>query len=175
MTEKTLVIYNCSDIETIEETTGKKKSSHKEEVHFLRISGDIESRKIVYARCKGEWKLLHFGWVYDKPAETMLSDTLTPIINDYGSQGFFASPNQVLLFLSGKTDKLLLMSYTGESAEKELITQKDIELQDLGFENQRLHSELERENEKVLQYKSKIDALESEIRALTRELDDKNK
>lgn len=105
----------------------------------------------------------------------MLSDALTQIINDYGSQGFFASPNQVLLFLSGKTDKLLLMSYTGESPVKELITQKDIELQDLGFENQRLHSELERENEKVLQYKSKIDALESEIRALTRELDDKNK
>ena len=47
MTEKTLVIYNCSDIETIEETTGKKKSSYKEEVHYLRISGDIESRKIV--------------------------------------------------------------------------------------------------------------------------------
>ena len=61
------------------------------------------------------------------------------------------------------------MSYTGESPEKELITQKDIELQDLGFENQRLHSELGRENEKVLQYKSKIDALESEIMALTRE------
>ena len=67
------------------------------------------------------------------------------------------------------------MSYTGESQEKELITQKDIELQDLGFENQRLHSELERENEKVLQYKSKIDALEAEIRALTRELEEQKK
>lgn len=67
------------------------------------------------------------------------------------------------------------MSYTGESQEKELITQKDIELQDLGFENQRLHSELERENEKNLQYKSKIDALEAEIRALTRELEEQKK
>lgn len=67
------------------------------------------------------------------------------------------------------------MSYTGESQEKELITQKDIELQDLGFENQRLHSELERENEKNLQYKSKIDALESEIRELTLKLEEQKK
>ena len=105
----------------------------------------------------------------------MLSDALTKLINDYGSQGFFASPNQILLFLSGKTDKLLLISFTGESPNKDLITQKDIELQDLGFENQRLHSELERENEKNLQYKSKIDALEAELRELTLKLEDQKK
>jgi len=50
MTEKTLIIYNCSDIETIDKTNGKKKSSYKEKVHSLRISGDIENRKIDYAR-----------------------------------------------------------------------------------------------------------------------------
>jgi len=175
MTEKTLIIYNCSDIETIEKINGKKKSSYKEKVYSLRISGDIENRKIDYARYKREWKWLQFDWAYETPTETMLSDALTKLINEYGSQGFFASPNKVLLFLSGKTDKLLLMSYTGESPEKELITQKDIELQDLGFENQRLHSELERENEKNLQYKSKIDALEAEIRELNLKLEEQKK
>lgn len=175
MTEKTLVVYNSSFIETIEKSNGKKKSSYKEEVHYLQISGDINSHKIEYARCKGEWKLLHFGMVYDTPSKTLLSDALTKIINDYGSQGYFVSPNQVLLFLSRQTDKLLLISYSGESIEKELISKKDIELQDLGFENRRLHSELQRESEKVLKYESKIDNLESEIRSLTRELDEQKR
>ena len=62
MTEKTLIIYNCSDIETIEKTNRKKKFSYKEKVHSLRISGDIENRKIDYARCKREWKWLQFDW-----------------------------------------------------------------------------------------------------------------
>ena len=48
MTEKTLIIYNCSEIETIEKTNGKKKSSYKEE----DIADDIKQFLIEHIHIK---------------------------------------------------------------------------------------------------------------------------